>query len=164
MKKSRKPRKAGTAKSAKTLNGPAQPDRRKALMWLRNGAIGSVVFAGGGYLAMGSFAAHAAEHDLSRIGQGKPVVVQIHDPQCPTCTALQREARSALSTFEECDILYLVADIMTETGAAFAARHGVAHVTLMLFDAQGGLQHTLPGMRQSTELRDIFEDHHAASS
>ncbi|MEP3917745.1 thioredoxin family protein [Ascidiaceihabitans sp.] len=164
MKQTRKTRQAAARQKTSQPSGAAQPSRRNVLKLLRNGAIGGVVLAGGGYIARGSFQAHAAEHDLSRLGQGKPVVVQIHDPQCPTCTSLQRETRKALKEFGECDIVYLVADIMTEKGAAFAAKYGVPHVTLLLFDGAGDLQQTLQGMRQRDELQQVFTSHHAAST
>lgn len=102
---------------------------------------------------------HVAEHDLARIGKGKPAVVQVHDPQCPTCTALQRETRRALKAFGECDMIYLVADLTQPEGQVFARRHGARHVTLVLLDGAGEVRQVLEGMRQSPELRAAFEAH-----
>ncbi|MDW3222740.1 MAG: hypothetical protein R8G34_07580 [Paracoccaceae bacterium] len=138
----------------------ANPTRRDFFKVVRNGAIALGAVAGGGYVAMGSFRAYAAEHDLSRVGQGKPVVVQVHDPQCPTCTALQKQARKALKGFGECDLVYLIADITTPEGRTFAVRHGVGNVTLLLFDGSGGLHQTVEGMRSSDQLDVIFKAHH----
>jgi thioredoxin-like negative regulator of GroEL len=121
----------------------------KAAQYATGAAVGGV----GGVLTVRSVKAHAHEHDLTRMGQGKPTVVQVHDPTCPTCTALQRQTRAALSSFGECDMLYLVADIKTDEGAMFASRYGVPHVTLLLFDADGELQETLTGMRYEDELK-----------
>jgi len=160
MAKSRKP-KQRKRKDKATANATAAPDRRRTLIWLRNGVIGAAVLGGGGYLAAGSFRAYAAEHDLSRLGQGKPAIVQIHDPQCPTCTALQKQARRALKPFATCDLVYLVADISTPEGAAFAARYGVPHVTLLLFDGAGTLQDTQHGLQNSAELGAVFRRHHS---
>lgn len=140
-------------------NAETKRSRRDVLILGRNIAVGVVAVGGVGYWARSSFAAHAAEHDLSRIGKGKPAVVQIHDPTCPTCTALQKETRQAMEQFGECDMLYLVADIKQPEGSAFAARHGVPHVTLLLFDEGGELQDTLRGMRQSPELEARFARH-----
>ena len=109
---------------------------------------------------MRSVRAMQAEHDLSRVGQGKPVVVQVHDPQCPTCTALQRETRKAMKQFGECDLVYLVADISQQDGAGFANRYGVPHVTLLLFDGKGELRQTLQGMRYQDELKQVLAQHH----
>lgn len=137
-----------------------QATRRDFLKILRNGGVGGVVIAGGGYFAFGSFTAYAAEHDLSRIGQGKPVVVQVHDPQCPVCTSLQKQTRRALREFGECDFVYLVADIKTPEGQAFAALHRVPHVTLLVFDAVGTRLETVSGMQSAGQLIPIFKAHH----
>ncbi len=34
-------------------------------------------------------------HDLSVIGKGVPTIVQIHDPNCPLCNQLRRNADAA---------------------------------------------------------------------
>ncbi|MCV3273018.1 thioredoxin family protein [Roseobacter sinensis] len=156
-----KPRKSHRRKST-PKGGEARSSRRDVLRWIRNGAVGAVVVAGGGYVAVGSFRAYAAEHDLSRLGQGKPTVVQVHDPQCPTCTALQKQTRRALTEFGECDLLYLIADITTPDGQAFAVRYGVGNVTLLLFDAEGGLQQAVQGMHSKDQLMPILRSHHAS--
>ncbi|MGR3615670.1 MAG: thioredoxin family protein [Paracoccaceae bacterium] len=154
--KTNKTRRKKPAESAAPLPSPT---RRSFLVLTRNFAIGAAGVGGIGYWAANSFAAHAAEHDLSRVGQGKPSVVQIHDPTCPTCTALQKETRQALEQFGECDMLYLVADIKQSEGSSFAGRYGVPHVTLLLFDADGALTETLRGMRHSDELAQTFAQH-----
>lgn len=160
MSKSRKSQKRRSKSKAASSSQVAEPSRRDALKLMRNGAIAAAVVGGGGYFAMGSFRAYAAEHDLSRLGQGKPTVVQVHDPQCPTCTALQKQTRKALKEFGECDLVYLIADINTPEGQAFAVRHGVGNVTLLLFDGQGGLQQTVQGMQSKDQLMPILRGHH----
>jgi len=133
--------------------------RRRALLLLRNGGIGAVAVAGAGVLGTRSVMATIAEHDLTRVGnEGKPTVVQIHDPNCPTCRSLQRESRKALSQLEECAVVYLVANIATQDGAAFAGRYNVPHVTLLLFDENGELQSTLRGMRERDVLENDFRN------
>ncbi|KIC46925.1 hypothetical protein RA28_04145 [Ruegeria sp. ANG-S4] len=133
--------------------------RRDVLRLARNGLVGVTVLGAGGFFMMRSVHAMQAERDLSRIGQGKPVVVQVHDPQCATCTALQRETRSAMKQFGECDLIYLVADVSETEGATLANKHGVPHVTLLLFDGNGELQQTLRGMRHRDELRQLLAQH-----
>ena len=154
-KKKQKPRKS----NRKQVQAAPEPTRRDMLKLARNGAIGVAVLGGGGYLALGAVRAGAAEYDLTRIGNGKPAVVQIHDPQCPTCTALQKQTRKALRNFDKDELVYLVANIKQTQGQALAARYGVAHVTLLLFDGAGNLQNTLRGMRQSDELQALFAQH-----
>ncbi|WP_299502880.1 thioredoxin family protein [uncultured Roseobacter sp.] len=156
-----KPRKTKSRKSKAAAATP-EPTRRDVFKLARNGAIAAAAVAGGGYFAVGSFRAYAAEHDLTRLGQGKPVVVQVHDPQCPTCTALQKQARKALKGFGECDLVYLIADITTPEGRAFAVQHGVGNVTLLLFDGAGGLHQTVQGLHNSDQLDAIFKAHHGA--
>lgn len=134
--------------------------RREVLRLARNGALGVALLGGGAFFMTRSVRAMQAERDLTRLGQGKPVIVQVHDPQCATCTALQRETRNAMKQFGECDLIYLVADITQTEGARFANRHGVPHVTLLLFDGDGTLRQTLRGMRYRDELRQVLAQHH----
>ncbi|MEP0962458.1 MAG: thioredoxin family protein [Roseobacter sp.] len=152
MSKSRKSRKS----KSKAQETKAPRSRREVLKLIRNGAVGVAAIGGAGYWASGSFRAYAAEHDLSRVGQGAPVVVQIHDPQCPTCTALQKQTRAAFESFEDCGLIYLVADIKTSDGAAFAARFGVPHVTLLFFDGEGQRLRTVSGMHSRAQLEPMF--------
>ncbi len=98
------------------------------------------------------------EHDLSRVGNGRPTVVQIHDPQCSLCLALQTETRKALKMLDDDALDYVVANIRSEKGQTFANRYGVQHVTLLLFDGRGELQDVLQGQRGSYQLKAAFED------
>lgn len=147
---------------AATVAAPVGLTRRSLL---RFGAGGAAVLAGGAGAAYGWQAMvrqYETEHDLTQIGKGKPVVVQVHDPQCPTCTALQRETRRAMKQFGECDVIYLVADITQPEGQVFARRHGVQHVTLVLMDGAGEVTQVLAGMRQRSELGPVFRTHYDA--
>ncbi|MEX0283510.1 MAG: thioredoxin family protein [Paracoccaceae bacterium] len=153
-------RKKAQQKKAQTPEAKAEQSRRQFLKLARNGAIGIAAAGGAGFFMMRSVRAMQAEQDLTRVGQGKPVIVQVHDPQCPTCTALQKEVRNAMKQFGECDLVYLVADIRQTEGATFANRHGVPHVTLLLFDGDGELRQTLHGMRYRDELRQVLRTHH----
>ena len=127
------------------------------------GAIGSAVVLGGGFWGVSSFRSYAAEHDLTRLGNGDPAIVQIHDPQCPTCTALQKQTRRALRDFDGCGMTYLIADINTPDGAAFARRFNAPNVTLLLFDGQGDLQRRVQGMQQAETLAEVFAAHKATA-
>lgn len=150
-------RKSGTSRSAAEEPVSTEVTRRRLLGRLGYGALGVVVFGGAGLWGARHVQAINAEHDLSRLGQGIPVVVQVHDPKCPVCQSLQRQARKALRAFGEDEILYLVANIRTPDGDRFAARHGVPHVTLLLFDGQGNLHDILQGPREADALRPAFE-------
>ena len=162
MKKKRKTTKPQAKQNVASTNTQIDTDtqigRRKFLRYAVNGAIGLAVLGGIGVLSVNSVRATIAEQDLTQLGIGRPTVVQIHDPQCSLCTALQREARKALKNFEKGEIDFLVANINTEKGAAFAARYGVPHVTLLLFDASGKLVQTLRGPQDRDFLKGVFKD------
>lgn len=126
---------------------------------LRNAAFygaATVFLGGGGFYLVSGLVANAREHDLSRIGNGIPAVVQIHDPGCSRCLALQRQTRDALENFDDGDLQYLVANIRTAEGRALASQHGVGHVTLLLMDGKGRRLRTLAGESHSDVLTDAF--------
>ncbi|PKQ12402.1 MAG: hypothetical protein CVT70_08590 [Alphaproteobacteria bacterium HGW-Alphaproteobacteria-1] len=131
--------------------------RRALLSRAGYGAAGVLVLGGAGLWGVRHVQAVQAEHDLDRIGQGVPAIVQVHDPQCPICNALQAETRKALHGLGEGqEVLYLVANIRTPEGTGFATQYGVPHVTLLLFDGSGNLQETLRGPHEAEALRPAF--------
>ncbi|WP_299730304.1 hypothetical protein [uncultured Tateyamaria sp.] len=158
------PKSRAKPRKSKTSAAPAAaPQTRRSMLKLAGGGVLAAAGAGGvGLWGVSSFRAYAAEHDLSRVGQGNIAIVQIHDPQCPTCTALQKQTRAALRDFDDCGMTYLVADIKTPEGAAFARKYRVPHVTLLLFDGAGELRETLQGMQQASQLAQAFAAHKAA--
>lgn len=159
MAKSNKKTGKAKAKAGANKTPVASVDPHSRRTFIRNGLIGGAAFVGVGTWVVSGIRAVAAEQDLSRMGKGVPAVVQIHDPQCAMCTELQREARKALNCFDDEEFVYLVASIRTEEGSAFAAMHGVPHVTLMLFDGAGRVQNVLNGVRQHDELKPVFTRH-----
>lgn len=152
-------------KASKKKAGSAAPvakkgmERRDVLRLARTGAIGLGAVGVAGFFGLRSFQAHAAEHDLSRIGNGVPMVVQIHDPQCALCRTLQGEARAALKGFDVDDLQYVVANIRTPEGRALASQHGVPHVTLLLMDGRGRVQDVIRGVTNRDILKGAFADH-----
>ncbi len=138
-------------------------DRRSILKYLRNGAVAAMILGGGGYFATSKVRATIAEQDLSKIGNGTPAVVQIHDPQCPVCIALQKETRHALRSFADGELEYLVANIKNKEGSELANKYFVPHVTLLLFDGDGTLVKILNGSHNSDFLRKEFTVHLAVS-
>lgn len=126
---------------------------------MRNGLIAFAVIGGGGWYLAEEVRATNREHDLSRLGNGIATVVQIHDPRCPTCRALQRETRDALESFGSDELQYLVANVRRTEGRAFASAHRVGHVTLLLFDGQGTRRDTLTGRYRAKALERVFRRH-----
>lgn len=140
------------------------PAKRNTLMKFGNLALGAVALGGIGYWSAQGIQACAAEMDLTKLGNGMPTIVQIHDPNCPICMSLQRETRAALSELEDGQMQYLVANIRTAYGRKFANQHHVGHVTLLLFDGQGSLKGKLEGTRYKPELLTAFKSHLEANS
>ncbi|MCY4180748.1 MAG: thioredoxin family protein [Litoreibacter sp.] len=158
-KKNRPSQKGKRTKSEATpqRSNAAKSMSRRAL--IQYGAIGGAVLLGGGYFGVRAVEAAICEADLTKIGKGTPSIVQIHDPSCPVCNALQREARKALKAMEGDAPDYFVANISTLEGSNFAADYGVPHVTILLFDGKGEMKQVLQGSRTRAELQPIFEDH-----
>ncbi|MES0811488.1 thioredoxin family protein [Roseibium sp. SCPC15] len=160
MKKQKRSPRAQTrkVKHDNRIEAEAQADqgRRRFLRLTRNAVIGAALVGGSGYVFAQNVLSARHEHDLTRVGNGKPTIVQIHDPQCSMCRALQKETREALAMFEEGELDYVIANIRTQKGRSFANRYGVQHVTLLLFDEKGDLQDVLEGQRGSYQLRDAF--------
>ena len=97
-------------------------------------------------------------HNLADIGQGTPVVVQIHDPGCQLCLQLRKNANSAIDKLDG-DLLFRIADITTPQGRALQLRHDVGNVTLLLFDGKGELRNVLKGVKSDELLHKTFTSH-----
>lgn len=144
---------AAVAEPSKTL------DRRDLLRHARNAAIALPVLGVAGYFSVQSVQATICEADLSKIGNGRPAIVQIHDPSCQLCTTLQRQSRKVLRNFEDGTYEFLVANIKTADGGAFAAKYGVPHVTLLLFDERGEMVQVVRGPTTPDNLERVFSGH-----
>lgn len=145
---------------------PAQPAKRPIGRrdFLGNTLIytlGIGAVAGGGWYFGNMITASARETDLSTIGNGIPAIVQIHDPSCPTCTALQREAREAVCSLDDEKVQFLVANLNTEEGRRLATRHRVGKITLLLFDGEGNMRNVLAGPNSAENLKPVFASHAA---
>jgi hypothetical protein len=152
-------RKRSTVLAAPVAAAPAakRMNRRYLLRNLAFYGVAAVAVSGGGLYLVTDVMANAREHDLSRIGNGIPAIVQVHDPGCPSCLALQREARIAMESFESEDLQYLVANLSTPAGRKLADRYGVGRVTLLLMDGTGKRLLTLAGEADSEVLVPAFE-------
>lgn len=93
-------------------------------------------------------------HDLTAIGQGQPVVVQIHDPSCTLCRRLMKNTRQALKDVD--NVAFKVADITTSDGESFRRKHNGQTVSLILFDAKGKQQGSVLGVTEVDELTERF--------
>ena len=152
-------RKQKQAAARKATPQTVDHDKRRRLGSMKYWVAGAAVFGCGGFWFVSDIQATMREHDLTRLGQGVPTIVQIHDPGCPRCTAHQRVARTAVSDFDETELVFLVANINTEQGRALANAHGVGHVTLLLFDGEGRRHDIIQGPSTEAHLFDAFQRH-----
>lgn len=172
MKKSRnrpaKPRKRGAQKAAAASVDAQAPEsdisRRTLLSRFGKYGVGAAALLAGGAYFYGDMKETMAEEDLSRIGNGVPTIVQVHDPTCPTCRALQREARAAMEGFSDGELQYVVANLAKRDGQALAAQHGVGKITLLVFDRRGNRQEILSGPNTRERLERIFSAYAAKPS
>jgi hypothetical protein len=142
----------------------APPTRRNFLAYAPYVAVGALVVGGLGVWGTSAVQADLAEQDLSIIGDGVPTIVQVHDPTCPICTALQKEARAALDDIDTGALEYRIANIKNDVGSAFATLHGSSHATLLFFDSAGNLTQRVQGATPREELYDAFMAHIARDS
>lgn len=133
--------------------------RRDAMRTAALAVVGTAAAGGLGWYLVEEVQATIREDDFTQIGNGIPTIVQIHDPQCNHCAALQRETREALSAFDDDELQYVVANTRTAKGSNLARAHGVSHVTLLLFDGEGNRQGTLVGRNSSEYLEEVFRRH-----
>ena len=164
QKRAARSRKKQKTKPLHTANAPGNDPRktvsRRAFI-LKSSKAALIAAATGatGWYFVDEVCATTREIDLTRIGNGIPAVVQIHDPECPRCRALQREARKAMSNFDDNELQYLVANIRSTSGRRLANRHRVGHITLLLFDGKGRRRQVLVGQNSSEALEDAFRSH-----
>lgn len=142
----------------------ASASRRKFLKNVRDYGLIALAVSGIGWYLIDDAMTTQVENDMSRIGNGIPTVVQIHDTQCPICTALQQEVKQALSDIDGDKLQYVVVNIRTAEGRDYANQHQVAHVTLLLLDGNGKRRGTLVGPRKSADLEQAFRQHVKAHS
>ena len=163
MKQQKTKRRQNSKRAGRQAKQPAPKSgdvsRRNVLGLARNWGLVAVLAAGGGWYLVDEVMATISEQDLTKIGNGIPSVVQIHDPQCSRCIALQKETRKALKAFGGDELQYLVANIRSEKGRALATANGVGHVTLLLFDGQSKRQHVLHGPSHRDYLEMMFRKH-----
>ena len=151
-------------KAAAANPPPASPSRRNFVKTAGSWSILAIAGGGLAWYAATEVMASMGEQNLGKIGNGTPAVVQIHDPNCSMCATLMQEARTAMKSFDDGELQYLVANIKSDEGRTLAAQHGVPHVTLLLFDGQGNMHQAIRGIKDSTYLTNAFKRHLATTS
>ncbi len=143
--------KSQKAQKAKQNRDASQSRRKFLLLPVAAVAIGGTAF-GLNAVAVGK----QEMHDLSVIGNGKPAVVQIHDPSCPTCRRLKNIMKNTIDSDDP--VNYRLADITTPEGKSLQDKYRVPKITLLFFDAKGKHVHTTQGIRTSEEIKETVEN------
>jgi len=157
-----------TRKSGKKKNvakrSVAKPAARKSISMknlsrrsLAKYVIGAAVLLFGATSLYGYEKNQKKLRDLSVIGAGKPVVVQIYDPSCTTCRRLKKTATIAVK--DDPNINFRIADITTTEGKAIQTKYNVPHITLLYIDAKGRHKYTTRGFMTASEIGDTIKQH-----
>ena len=143
---SKKRTKSQKAKQASSNASPVMSRRKFIAIPVAVAAIGTAA------VGINALEAKSRElHDLEVLGQGQPVIVQIHDPGCPTCRRLKKIVQNSLDGND--DVLFRLADITTSEGKALQTKHAVPHVTLLFYDKKGKHVHTTRGLQTKESVR-----------
>lgn len=162
MKKQRKPQKPRKQNKPEVEAAPVQT--RRSFLTNAPYIAGGVLAVGGlGYLGISMVRADLAEQNLDVVGSGVPAIVQIHDPTCPVCLALQKETRAAMDMLDDTQLAYRVASITSDVGSAFAYEHGSSHATLLFFDGAGNVTQRVQAPSDRDTLYEAFTAHIAAN-
>lgn len=94
--------------------------------------------------------------DLTQIGKGNNVAVLVHDQGMMSSENLMRTISNLRSQYEP-RTTFIVADINSPSGRAFANAHGVQSPTLLLFGPRGTKLATLYGPQDEAKLREKFD-------
>jgi len=141
-------------KAAQKTSGQSKPRSRRDLF--KYAGIGVLAIAGAVGIHQYDVRAKTL-HDLSIVGEGQPVVVQVHDPSCQLCRQLKSSTQTALESLPH--IQYRIADLTTTKGREIGQQYRVGKVTLLLFDEKGDHVHTVTGVTPADRLKQTFEQY-----
>lgn len=91
-------------------------------------------------------------NDLTQIGNGKNIVVQVHDHDLVNSAGLMDNLNKIRNEYKGI-IEFVVADLKIAEGQAFAQAHNVEAVTLLFFAPNGTLLGTVQGVPDLNTLR-----------
>ena len=95
--------------------------------------------------------------DLTLIGKGKNVVVQVHDHNLVGSIDLM-DAMNTIRPEYAAVVEFVVADLLTPEGRAFAATHNVSAVTLVFFAPDGTQRGAVQGTQDLDALRNSLNE------
>jgi hypothetical protein len=135
--------------------------RKRTLSVVKIGGVALVLLVGTAFALSAVNERLENAYDLSVVGGGVPVVVQVHDPACPYCVELRGNVESLKGEYQEDELLIRFAELGSQEGADFARRYGADRVTLLFFDAEGELRASQTGVQSPNQLRRTFTRHAA---
>ena len=91
--------------------------------------------------------------DLTQIGKGKNVVVQVHDHNLVGSIDLMETLNKVRPEYAA-TVEFVVADLLTQEGQAFATQHNVSSVTLIFFAPDGTRRGAIQGAQDPNSLRN----------
>lgn len=136
------------------------PRRRRAVRrghWLRGLLVAMAILAvPAAWMAMEAYQARIRA-DLSVLGSGVPVVVQVHDQRSRESRRLHDRVAGVLEGVEPA-LEWRVVDVNSEAGRRLAREYGADRLTLLLFDGRGELVQRLRGDPGGEVLEAAFVD------
>jgi len=94
--------------------------------------------------------------DLTQIGKGKNVVVQVHDHNLVGSIDLMETLNKVRPEYAA-NVEFVVADLLTPEGQAFATNHNVSSVTLVFFAPDGTQRGVVKGAQDINTLRSSLD-------
>ena len=125
--------------------------RREQVRWMSSLTCVLILIVAGWIVWEGT----RENQDLSLIGQGQNVVVQVHDPGWGSCRELKRVVNSLENEFEG-KIIFLDANLSTKEGRLFAELNNSSRVTLLFFNPDGTRIRKLTGIHEPDYLRRVL--------
>ncbi|MBZ2190404.1 hypothetical protein K8B33_14940 [Alcanivorax sp. JB21] len=94
--------------------------------------------------------------DLSKIGNGQPALVFVYERDLVASSRQTAEMNRERAALEE-RVQLLIADTGHPEARALISRYQVGPITFMLFDGDGSLINSWPGLSTAEELRALMD-------
>lgn len=95
--------------------------------------------------------------DLSQVGNGHYAVVQIFNKNFVQSEELMDTVNEVRADYERRGVNFLVADVGTDAGRAFARAHGALSATALIFDPSGKLVATVQDVNHAAALTGALD-------
>ena len=147
---------AKTGTSSMSAHAKIMSAKRTRDRWI-TGIVGLIILGGIAGVIWFFAGRESTAEDFSIVGQGEPVIVQVHQLNCADCDILRANTKRALKQIDDDRLHYLIAYLHKSEGIAFASKHGAAReTTLILFDKFGRKQNIYIGVQDVDALVALF--------